>query len=101
MQLCRVQLSTGDIRPAALAEGRVRLLNVPTLADVLHGDDPAAAARAALDPTAAPLPVQDVTLLAPLDRQEVWAAGVTYKRSREAREAESAGAGRFYDLVYA
>jgi len=31
----------------------------------------------------------------------VWAAGVTYKRSREARERESAGAARFYDLVYA
>ena len=36
----------------------------------------------------------------PLDQQEVWAAGVTYKRSREARERESAGAARFYDLVY-
>ena len=30
----------------------------------------------------------------------MWAAGVTYKRSQEARERESAGAGRFYDLVY-
>jgi 2-dehydro-3-deoxy-D-arabinonate dehydratase len=28
-------------------------------------------------------------LLAPTDRQEVWAAGVTYERSREARVAES------------
>jgi 2-dehydro-3-deoxy-D-arabinonate dehydratase len=28
-------------------------------------------------------------LLAPVDRQEVWAAGVTYERSREARVAES------------
>jgi len=41
-----------------------------------------------------------VQLLPPLDEQEVWAAGVTYKRSREARERESAGAARFYDLVY-
>jgi 2-dehydro-3-deoxy-D-arabinonate dehydratase len=32
----------------------------------------------------------DAPLLAPVeDRQEVWAAGVTYRRSREAREAES------------
>src|SRR5262249_52661954 len=36
----------------------------------------------------------------PLDKQEVWAAGVTYKRSREARERESEGAAKFYDLVY-
>src|SRR5262249_15113870 len=41
-------------------------------------------------------------LLAPVDTQEVWAAGVTYIRSKVAREEESAGTGgsRFYDLVY-
>jgi 2-dehydro-3-deoxy-D-arabinonate dehydratase len=39
-------------------------------------------------------------LLAPLDAQEVWAAGVTYKRSQQARERESIGAGSFYDKVY-
>src|SRR6266480_3332342 len=39
-------------------------------------------------------------LLAPLDRQEVWAAGVTYERSRVARMDETQGAERFYDLVY-
>lgn len=39
---------------------------------------------------------------APLGDQEVWAAGVTYYRSRTARmeESESAGGDRFYDLVY-
>src|SRR5690606_22158662 len=36
----------------------------------------------------------------PIDRQEVWAAGVTYKRSEEARKAESEGAAQFYGLVY-
>ena len=42
------------------------------------------------------------TLLAPIDAQEVWAAGVTYYRSRTARMAESevAGGGSFYDRVY-
>ena len=40
--------------------------------------------------------------LAPLEEQEVWAAGVTYYRSRTARmaEAETAGGGDFYDRVY-
>jgi 2-dehydro-3-deoxy-D-arabinonate dehydratase len=40
--------------------------------------------------------------LAPLESQEVWAAGVTYFRSRTARmeEAEEAGGGNFYDRVY-
>ncbi|HEY3938465.1 MAG TPA: fumarylacetoacetate hydrolase family protein [Bryobacteraceae bacterium] len=39
---------------------------------------------------------------APIGKQEVWAAGVTYYRSRDARmeEAKSAGGGDFYDRVY-
>ncbi len=41
-------------------------------------------------------------ILAPIESQEVWAAGVTYFRSRAARMAESelAGGGDFYDRVY-
>ncbi len=41
-------------------------------------------------------------VLAPIGSQEVWAAGVTYYRSRDARMAESkdAGGGDFYDRVY-
>ncbi len=39
---------------------------------------------------------------APIGSQEVWAAGVTYYRSRSARmaEAKDAGGGDFYDRVY-
>ena len=41
-------------------------------------------------------------LCAPIGNQEVWAAGVTYYRSRNARieESKSAGGGDFYDRVY-
>jgi 2-dehydro-3-deoxy-D-arabinonate dehydratase len=41
-------------------------------------------------------------ILSPASAQEVWAAGVTYWRSREARmeESKSAGGGDFYDRVY-
>ena len=51
-------------------------------------------AVATLDPT---------TILAPIVSQEVWAAGVTYYRSRSARmeESKDAGGGSFYDRVYA
>ena len=40
--------------------------------------------------------------LAPIGNQEVWAAGVTYIRSRQARmeEAKDAGGGDFYARVY-
>jgi 2-dehydro-3-deoxy-D-arabinonate dehydratase len=42
-------------------------------------------------------------ILAPIVSQEVWAAGVTYYRSRNARmeESKTVGGGNFYDLVYA
>lgn len=42
------------------------------------------------------------TILAPIVSQEVWAAGVTYFRSRTARmeESKDAGGGSFYDRVY-
>ncbi|MBD2702222.1 fumarylacetoacetate hydrolase family protein [Spirosoma sp. BT702] len=41
-------------------------------------------------------------LLAPIGRQEVWASGVTYLRSRDARmeESKKAGGDNFYDRVY-
>jgi len=44
----------------------------------------------------------ETDLLAPVSRQEVWAAGVTYYRSRGARmeESKDAGGGSFYDRVY-
>ena len=43
------------------------------------------------------------TTFAPIVSQEVWAAGVTYYRSRTARmeESQQAGGGDFYDRVYA
>ncbi|WP_019989740.1 fumarylacetoacetate hydrolase family protein [Rudanella lutea] len=41
-------------------------------------------------------------LMAPIGQQEVWAAGVTYLRSRDARMEESrkSGGDNFYDRVY-
>ncbi len=46
--------------------------------------------------------IDQAKLLPPIGSQEVWAAGVTYLRSRAARmeESKSAGGGDFYDRVY-
>jgi 2-dehydro-3-deoxy-D-arabinonate dehydratase len=43
-----------------------------------------------------------LTIQAPIHSQEIWAAGVTYTRSRDARmeESKDAGGGSFYDMVY-
>lgn len=42
------------------------------------------------------------SILAPIENQEIWAAGVTYLRSMHARveESKEAGGGTFYDKVY-
>jgi 2-dehydro-3-deoxy-D-arabinonate dehydratase len=49
-----------------------------------------------------PAPPPESDCLAPIGSQEVWAAGVTYYRSRDARMEESgaAGGGDFYARVY-
>ena len=46
--------------------------------------------------------IPDIDFDAPIHQQEVWAAGVTYLRSKQARMEESreAGGGDFYDKVY-
>jgi 2-dehydro-3-deoxy-D-arabinonate dehydratase len=46
--------------------------------------------------------LKDLTIHAPIQSQEIWAAGVTYTRSRDARmeESKDAGGGSFYDMVY-
>lgn len=47
------------------------------------------------------VPFDEVRLLPPVDRRtEVWAAGVTYERSREARMEESERSATIYEQVY-
>jgi len=76
-----------------------------TLAGVLDADDPVATVRAARAAAAAAtagraIPLHDIVLLPPVERQEVWAAGVTYLRSRTARMEESDFSATAYDRVY-
>src|SRR6266536_6129312 len=44
--------------------------------------------------------LSEVKLLAPVERQEVWAVGVTYLRSKKARMEESDFSATAYDRVY-
>jgi 2-dehydro-3-deoxy-D-arabinonate dehydratase len=46
--------------------------------------------------------LNDGSILAPIGQQEVWAAGVTYLKSRDARkeESQSSGASSLYEMVY-
>jgi 2-dehydro-3-deoxy-D-arabinonate dehydratase len=106
MQLCKVKDRNGAINVGVLQQNAVKVLLSHdqkasfSLSEILHSPDPANMVEGLLQGQTPPLPLDKVQLLAPIDQQEVWAAGVTYKRSREARERESVGAARFYDLVY-
>lgn len=82
------------IIPLNLTTGSCR-----TLRELLEAPNPAELAQS-LANTSAAMPLAKVSLLAPIDDQEVWAAGVTYKRSQVARMEESEAAASCYDRVY-
>lgn len=100
MRLCKLRLTSGETAAGWIDGNHIRLLKSSGLADLLHSATPAKAVAAAVDNNRTTVPLEQARLLTPVDQQEIWAAGVTYKRSQEARERESAGAARFYDLVY-
>jgi 2-dehydro-3-deoxy-D-arabinonate dehydratase len=114
MHLCRFSDSQGVARLGLVRDGALYDIcdRWPTLSAFLswsggRGDLAAELASALVGaaPVAQLTQLSDViaqgglALLKPTDDQEVWAAGVTYERSRIAREEESAGSG-IYDRVY-
>jgi 2-dehydro-3-deoxy-D-arabinonate dehydratase len=101
MQLAKVRRPDGATAYGAVRDGRVHFLTGPAmLGDLLAAPDPAALAADLLKQSRTSEALDRLTLLAPVCKQEVWAAGVTYKRSKIAREEESVGAAQFYDKVY-
>lgn len=105
MKVCRFQLADATPRVGLAVDDSTLLDLTPAglirLTDVLEAPAPAELVRAA---SAAPLPrhaLASVTLLAPVEQQEVWAAGVTYLRSKAARMEESDFSATAYDRVYA
>jgi len=75
-------------------------VGVASLASILDAVDPAATVREARAKGGPRHRVADVVLLPPVERQEVWAAGVTYLRSKTARMEESDFSATAYDRVY-
>lgn len=106
MRLAKIRLSDGHLYIALVEEDAFRLLdltqveNIHSLADILHSPDPAGLAKFLVEQSRDPLPAAEVKVLAPIDTQEVWAAGVTYKRSQVARMEESESGASHYDKVY-
>jgi 2-dehydro-3-deoxy-D-arabinonate dehydratase len=103
MKICRFRSGNDAIHVGLVTEAVVRPLSpvgIITLEPLLECDDPWAKLKA-IDVEALPrLPLADVQLFAPIERQEVWAAGVTYLRSKKARMEESEFSANAYDRVY-
>jgi 2-dehydro-3-deoxy-D-arabinonate dehydratase len=106
MKLAKVLLSNGECRIGVLETSEVRLLdlsqveNCRNLSDILHAPDPLGLAKFLVDQETGPVALDAIKFLAPIDHQEVWAAGVTYKRSQVARMEESDSGASHYDKVY-
>ena len=98
--LFRVRLSDGSIRLARgeAERGPVELLSPDISLAGLLGRK-AAALGLAVSSAPSDGSATGAQVLAPIDDQEVWAAGVTYLRSRDARIEESAEP-TVYDRVY-
>lgn len=96
MELRKWRSHEGDLLWTVNVDGTERVLDT-NLDDILCAEDPLDFVMATT--TSFRLPAGSV-LVAPVDKQEIWASGVTYERSRDARIEESKQGGDFYDLVY-
>jgi 2-dehydro-3-deoxy-D-arabinonate dehydratase len=102
MQLAKYATTTDPTPRVGVVreQGLQPLAGVGRLCDLLFAAEAGRLAGERIDASASVLAWGAVRLLAPIDAQEVWGAGVTYLRSKEARQQESEGGGSFYDQVY-
>lgn len=105
MRIAKCALSDGTIVAGELTEEGIRAFDLSShgltrFSDLLEAREPSALCRQLSDESTRQVSMADLRLLAPIDRQEIWAAGVTYKRSRSARMEESETAASCYDRVY-
>jgi 2-dehydro-3-deoxy-D-arabinonate dehydratase len=101
--LCRFQQEPGDVRVGMIEDDAVVDLaaaGITELEAILNSASPGRDVRQVLSPALTRVARSAVKLVAPVDRQEVWAAGVTYLRSKTARMEESDFSASAYDRVY-
>jgi 2-dehydro-3-deoxy-D-arabinonate dehydratase len=113
-QLIRYHDARSGAQTGVLLNGKIHIIPDLSIADWLRSttgrvdeairqlldlaaSQPAGPAAASLDNA----PADGVSYwLPPIDQQEVWASGVTYLRSREARQEEAQDGGDIYARVY-
>jgi len=103
MKICRFQ-QNGSIRIGLVSENSTILDLTPAgitrLSLILEDENPMARLDRFAPEKLPRIPLAEVQLLAPIEQQEVWAAGVTYLRSKTARMEESDFSANAYDKVY-
>ncbi len=103
MRICRFQIDSDDPRIGLLIDQTLvdlTLAGVRSLTELMQGSALSARLSELARRSLPRVPLAEARLLPPVDRQEVWAAGVTYQRSRSARMEESAFSANAYDRVY-
>jgi 2-dehydro-3-deoxy-D-arabinonate dehydratase len=103
MKLCRFQKDS-EVRIGVIADrGMITDLTAAGAREftaIMEREDAPAYVRTLLSSSLPQHHIGDVKVLAPVERQEVWAVGVTYLRSKTARMEESDFSATAYDKVY-
>ena len=105
MKLCRFEVAAGSgVRAGLILNDEVVIdlagAGVERMKDLLERADLIHELVRLSEASTARYPLDGVRMLTPVESQEVWAAGVTYLRSKEARMVESEFSASAYDLVY-
>jgi 2-dehydro-3-deoxy-D-arabinonate dehydratase len=106
VRLCRFQTNDQESARVGLITGDSSVKDlgaagIGQISPLLEQDDPLPQLNRLAGEKLPELPLSGVRLLAPVEAQEVWAAGVTYFRSKKARMEESDFSANAYDRVYA
>jgi 2-dehydro-3-deoxy-D-arabinonate dehydratase len=104
MKLCRFAQNETAPRIGMVVDSSTLVDLTPAgitrMEDVLEAEDPSAQLKGVDSRQLPKISSPGVKLLAPVERQEIWAAGVTYLRSKTARMDESEFSATAYDRVY-
>jgi 2-dehydro-3-deoxy-D-arabinonate dehydratase len=104
LKICRFLARDAVVRIGVVTDDKAVVdltpAGITTLSHVLENTDPVGLLNGIDRKTLPRFGTADVILRPPIERQEVWAAGVTYLRSKTARMEESDFSATAYDRVY-
>ena len=104
MKICKFVNPSGDVQVGLVTDEStvtgLSPLGILSLQSLLEAEDPLEVLARSSQAMLPRFSLEEVRLCAPVDEQEVWAAGVTYSRSKVARMEESDFSANAYDRVY-